>query len=161
MVELGFLNWCRKVWGQSIEERAEELRRHRLLNLIGEAMDTLKQPERPSPPPPVSSDRFLHVGPLALDRAKRLVVVQGDPSRTVELSEGEVAVLATLMENVNQVFSCSELAHAAMGHDLDKQEAQSVVRPHIFRLRRRIEASPEQPRLIRTVRGRGYFFSPD
>jgi len=147
---------------RALQERAEELHHRQLLNLIGEALDTLERPEMASPPPPMYSDRFLHVGPLSLDREKRLVVVgQGDPPRTVELSEGEVAVLAILMENANQVFSCSELAHAAIGHDLNEQEAQSMVRLYIFRLRRKIEATPKQPRLIRTVRGRGYFFSPD
>jgi len=149
---------------RALQERAEELRRQRLLHLIGETLGTLgEQESRATPPlpPPAPIDRFLTVGSVTLDPQKRLVVVQGDPSRTVELSEGEAAILAALMEKANQVFSCSELAHITMGYDLDEFEAQNQVRLYIYRLRRKVEADPRKPRLIRTVRGRGYFFSPD
>ena len=152
---------------QALQERAEELRHQQLLNLIGNALDTLDQTQRPAapssaPPPPATPlERFLITGPLTLDRQKRLAVMQGDPPRTVELTEGETAILAALMEHPNQVLSCSELVHAAMGYDLDKQETQNQVRLYVFRLRRKIEADSSEPRLIRTVRGRGYFLSLD
>jgi DNA-binding response OmpR family regulator len=154
----------------ALQERAEQLRRQQLLNLIGGAMDTLDRTERPavspSSPPPVPSppappERFLHAGPLTLDRQKRLVVVQSDPVRTVELTEGEAAVLAALMEQPNQVLSWSKLVQAALGYALDEQEAQNQVRLYVFRLRHKIETDPGKPRLIRTVRGRGYFLSLD
>jgi DNA-binding response OmpR family regulator len=148
---------------QALQERAERLRRKQLLNLIGTALDTLGQPEgsaAPPPVPPTPPERFLHVGPLTLDRQKRLAMMQGEPPRTVELTEGEAAILAVLMEHPNRVLSCSELVYAAMGYDVDEREAQNQVRLYIFRLRHKIETDPGQPRLIRTLRGRGYFFSP-
>jgi DNA-binding response OmpR family regulator len=148
---------------QALQERAERLRRKQLLNLIGTALDTLGQPEgsaAPPPVPPTPPERFLHVGPLTLDRQKRLAMMQGEPPRTVELTEGEAAILAVLMEHPNRVLSCSELVYAAMGYDVDEREAQNQVRLYIFRLRHKVEADPGQPRLIRTLRGRGYFFSP-
>jgi len=150
---------------RALQERAEQLRRQRLLNVIGEAVDVLRGAEgpetkEPAPPsPPSAPQRFLYADPLTLDRQKRLVVVTGDPPRTDELTEGEAAILTTLMEQPNEVFSCSQLASAAMGYDLDKWEAESLVRPYIFRLRRKIEETPDTPHLIRTVRGRGYFLS--
>ena len=148
-----------------MQERGEQLRRQRLLNVIGEAVDVLRgeespETEEPAPPsPPSAPQRFLYADPLTLDRQKRLVVVAGDPPRTDELTEGEAAILVILMGQPNEVFSCSQLASAAMGYDLDKWEAESLVRPYIFRLRRKIEETPDTPRLIRTVRGRGYFLS--
>ncbi len=148
---------------QTLQKRAEQLRRQQLLNLIGHALDTLDQAERPAAPPPsppTPPERFLHTGPLTLDRQKRLAVMQGDPPRTVELTEGETAILAVLMEHPNQVLSCSQLVHAAMGYDLDEQETQNQVRLYVFRLRRKIETDPGKPHLIRTVRGRGYFLTP-
>ena len=154
----------------ALQERAEQLRQRQLLNLIGGALDTLDQTEKqrvpPSSPPqapspPAPPERFLHAGPLALDRQKRLVVVQSDPVRTVELTEGEAAVLAALMEQPNQVLSWSKLVQAALGYALDEQEAQNQVRLYVFRLRHKIETDPGKPRLIRTVRGRGYFLSLD
>ncbi|MFQ6101062.1 MAG: response regulator transcription factor [Anaerolineae bacterium] len=149
---------------RALQERTGQLRSQRLLDLIGETLGALgeeESPATPSFPPPMSLERFLTVDLITLDRQKRLAVVQGDPSRTVELSEGEAAILAILMENANQVFSCSELARAAVGCDLDEHEAQNQVRLYIYRLRRKIEANPRKPHLICTVRGRGYFFSPD
>lgn len=149
---------------RTLQERAELLRNRRLVDLIGKTLSVLGEEESPTTvpsPTPTPPERFSTVGSITLDREKRLAVVQADPPHTVELSDGEAAILTALMENANRVFSWSELARAAVGCDLDKHEAQSVVRLHIFRLRRKIEATPEQPRLIRTVRGRGYFFSPD
>lgn len=147
---------------QTLQERAEGLRHQQLLNLIGNTLDTLGQTERPAPSSPstkISPERFLHAGPLTLDRQKRLTVIQGDPPLTVELTEGEMGILAAMMEHPNQVLSCSQLVHAAMGYELGKQESQNQVRLYIFRLRRKIEADPNKPHLIRTLRGRGYFLS--
>ena len=152
---------------KALQERAEQLHRQQLLNLIGNALNTLDQtkksatPSSSPPPPPTPPERFLYAGPLTLDRQKRLAVMQGALPRTVELTEGETAILAALMEQPNQVLSCSQLVHAAMGYDLDEQETQNQVRLYVFRLRRKLEANPSDPRLIRTVRGRGYFLSPD
>jgi len=149
---------------QALKEYAEQQRHQQLLDLIGSALDTLGQAEGHTVSPAPSSDRsdrFLHVASLTLDRHKRLVVMQGDPPETVELTEGEAAILAAMMQRPNQVLSCSELVEAAMGYTLEEQEAQNQVRLYVFRLRRKIEADPADPRLICTVRGSGYFLSPN
>lgn len=158
---------------QALEERAETLRHQQLLSLIGSALNTLDQSKgsasagflsaassSSSPTPPTHRERFLHAGPMTLDRHKRLVVMQGDPPRTIELTDGETAILAVLMEHPNEVLSCSKMVHVAMGYDLDEQEAQNQVRLYVFRLRRKIEVDASDPLLIRTVRGRGYFLAP-
>jgi len=172
---------------RALKNRAEEVRRERLVRV---ALDALRQAEmgsvaegnapaseKPLPTealPEVSlgeireqhfkvenlPERFLQAGPLLLDRHKRLVVVKRIPERALELSEGEEAILAHLMSHPDQVVSCQELARAAWGYTLSEQEAQSLVRPHIFRMRRKIESTPDDPSLIRTIRGRGYLFSP-
>ncbi len=148
---------------QALKARAEELRHQQLLNLIGSALDTLDRPGKrihtaPSPPsaPP---ERIVTAGPLTLDRHKRLVARHGEPPLTAELTEGETSVLAALMEHANQVLSCGQLMRAAMGYELNEQEAQNQARLYVFRLRRKLETTPESPQLIRTVRGRGYFLS--
>lgn len=149
---------------KTLQKRAEEQRHQQLMDLISEALDTLDRSENPSAaasPPPMPADRFLHAGPLTLDCHKRITAVQGNPTRTVELTEGEAAILAVLMEHPNEALSCSQLVRAAMGYDLDEREAQNQVRLYILRLRRKIEADPANPHLIRTVRGRGYFLSLD
>ena len=147
----------------ALQARAEQLRQKRVLHMVGEMMETLRQAETPpsaSLPAETSAARFLRAGALTLDRQKRLTVVSGEPPRTAELTEGEALILAPLMEHPDRVFSCRQLARAAWDYDLDEQEAQSLVRPHIFRLRHKIETDPENPHLIRTVRGRGYLLAP-
>lgn len=172
---------------RALKNRAEAVRRERLVRV---ALDALRQVEvgsvaeehTPASEQPLPTEalletplveireqhfqvenlpeRFLEAGPLLLDRHKRLVVVKGTPERALELSEGEEAILAHLMSHPDQVVSCRELAHAAWGYSLSEQEAQSLVRPYIFRMRRKIESAPDDPTLIRTIRGRGYLFSP-
>jgi len=168
-----------------IKERAEQIRRRQLLDTIDNALHLLRDDEEresvaasPSLPlngepvaplqltgipqsPDRKAERFLRVGTITLDRQKRLTVTQHAPGEPIELTENEVAILASLMKHANQVLSCVELAEAAVGCQLDRLEAQNVVRPTIYRLRQKIEPKPKSPQFIRTVRGRGYFFSPN
>ncbi len=152
---------------RALEERARQARQQRLLEMVSEVMGALRQTETSDDPPPtayasgVSVPNLIEVGALALDRGKRLVTVKTSPPRIVELTEGEVSILVALMEKPNQVFTCHQLAKIALGYDgMDKWTVESVVRSSVFRLRNKIEPGPDAPRLIRTVRGRGYFLSP-
>jgi len=148
---------------EALRERAEQANHQQLLNLIEGALRTLNEPDSPAvvepSPTPTASERFVHAGPISLDRQKRVAVVNDIPHRTAELTDGEAAILTALMEQTDRVLSCKQLARIAMGYDLYEKQAQSVVRPYIFRLRRKIESTPDSPHLIRTVRGRGYFLS--
>ena len=149
---------------QALKERSQRIRDKQLLNLIGDTLSTLRQTEAPAE---LSSQllapqkRYVHGGPVTLDRQKRQATVGEDSPRTVDLTENETVILVELMERPNQVRSCVELAHAATGYDLDRWEAQNLVRLCVHRLRRKIETDARKPALIRNVRGRGYFFSPN
>lgn len=152
---------------RALAERTEQLRRQRLVALVGEAMNALRQPEtaaEPLPAPvsvlPTVSVDILRVGTLALDRQTRQVILHTNPPRTVELTEGELSILVVLMEKPNQVLSYNDLAKTALGYEgMDKWTVESVIRSTVFRLRHKLEPGPDTPCLIRTVRGRGYFFS--
>ncbi len=150
---------------RALQEHTDRLRRRHLLDMMGKALNTLRETEEPlvspspAPPPPPSRKRFLRAGTITLDRQRRLVTVQDEPARRAELTEGETDVLVALINHADEVLSCSKLVETAMGYESDEWEAQSMIRPYIFRLRRKLEVIPEKPRLIRTVRGRGYFLS--
>lgn len=101
----------------------------------------------------------LSVAPLNLDRSNRLVTVNDEPVRTIALSRGETVVLAGLMARPDQALSCQKLIQAAWGYQVDRKEAESIIRPYISRLRSKLEHDRTKPRLIVTVRGRGYLFS--
>ena len=149
---------------RALERRQERLRREHLLQVMSGALDALQaeaEPERHSPSS--QEERFLQYGPIALDLEKRLVIVQGageSPSHHAELTGNEQELLAYLMRHPETVHSPRELASGALGYDLSSPEAGDIVRPHISRLRKKIEPSPAQPRLIITVRGKGYILSP-
>jgi DNA-binding response OmpR family regulator len=107
-------------------------------------------------------ERFLRAGPVTLDQERRLAIVAtGDAGGlTVKLTVSESALLARMIQRPNTVFSCHELAQTALGYDVSEQDAPGIIRPHIFRLRKKIESDPDRPRLIRTVPGKGYLFAP-
>ena len=155
------------VISRALEESAQRSRHKRLLSMVGEAIEALRQPETPAvftslpmaPAPPASAG--LRLGSLELDRQKRVVTILSSPPRAVELTKGEVSILSILMDKPEQVFTCSELAKHALGYEgMDKWTVESVIRSAIFRLRQKIEAGPDAPHVIHTVRGRGYYFSP-
>lgn len=154
---------------RAVEERAQQLRRQRLFDRLREAIDTLDQPAATSEPMPapieppspvIESQTSIRAGVLTLDREKRIVTLATVPPRSVELTEGEASVLVALMEKPNQVFTYSQLAKTALGYEgMDKWTVESVIRSTVFRLRHKIEDGADAPQVIRTVRGRGYFFS--
>lgn len=74
------------------------------------------------------------------------------------MTEGEAAILRIFIETPRQVLACRDLARLAWEYDLEEIEAQTLIRPYIFRLRQKIESDPNQPNRIRTVRGRGYLW---
>ena len=79
---------------------------------------------------------------------------------SVKLTGAESALLACLMQRPGVAVPCQQLAWEALGYRVDDEEASSIVRPHISRLRRKIESDSSQPRLIRTVPGKRYLFDP-
>lgn len=156
---------------QSLKKRDDQGRSKYLLRSI---LDTLQQAEvegTESPPRPLSADQPVPqpqsapkrppvcAGALKLDLETRRLRIASTPPREVELTEGEVTILTHLMKQADQVLSCREITRVAWNYDLEEWEAQALVRPYIFRLRQKIEATPSEPELIRTVRGRGYLLA--
>jgi two-component system KDP operon response regulator KdpE len=131
---------------------------------IAAAIDrALQQNVRKEPVRTPALGRFLRTGPVILDRESYWAIVTGTDdadSCRITLTVSESALLACLMQHPNTTFSCRELAQTALGYDVSAQEARGIVRPHICRLRKKIEPDPGRPRLIRTKSGKGYLFAP-
>ena len=148
----------------ALQQRTEELRHQHLLQVMGRALNEIRGTEVSGETVPApAQERSLRVGPVTLDRQKHLVVIAGDDDAAAfdaELTASEAGLLACLMQHPGSVLSCRELARSALGYDFTEREAQSIVRPHICRLRKKIEPDPAQPRLIHTVPGKGYLFAP-
>jgi DNA-binding response OmpR family regulator len=93
----------------------------------------------------------LVVGPLRLDRAQREVTLAGAP---VRLTFSEFELLACLMSEPGRLFNRQELLRAIWGDSAYRDPRAIDV--HIRHLREKLEPTPEEPRLIVTIRGAGY-----
>jgi DNA-binding response OmpR family regulator len=81
--------------------------------------------------------------------------------RQAELTGNEAALLMYLMQSPGVVHSCRALARSPLGYDVSDREAENLVRPHISRLRNKIETDPTHPTVIQTIRDRGYLFNAE
>ena len=70
----------------------------------------------------------------------------------------EFDLLHFLARHPGQVFSRADLLNRVWGSGFDGFE--HTVNSHINRLRTKVEADPQEPRLIQTVWGVGYRFDP-
>jgi DNA-binding response OmpR family regulator len=148
---------------RALQRKREQLRRQHLIGVIAGALEALQSEDARTP---VASDRdserFLQHGAITLDRQRRLVAVAmtGDAGgHGAELTEAETALLACLMQSPDTPLPCRELARDALGYNVEDLEAEDIVRPHISRLRRKLDPDRSHPSLIRTVRGKGYLLS--
>lgn len=88
---------------------------------------------------------------LVIDEPRREVTVRGE---RVELTPTEWAILAALARHPGRVYSRYELINRARGYEFEGYER--VIDSHVKNLRRKIEADPRKPTIIRTVLGGGY-----
>lgn len=77
----------------------------------------------------------------------------------VPLSTGEYNLLLALVTHPNQVLSRDQLLDLTQGREA--QAFDRAIDNQISRLRRKIEADPKSPALIRTVWGGGYTLATD
>ncbi|HWD85421.1 MAG TPA: response regulator transcription factor [Solirubrobacteraceae bacterium] len=94
---------------------------------------------------------ILTVGPITLDRPQREVTVEGRP---VRLTFSEFELLDALMEDPGRLLNRQELLRAIWGDSAYRDPRAIDV--HIRHLREKLEAEPDKPRYILTVRGAGY-----
>jgi DNA-binding response OmpR family regulator len=103
-------------------------------------------------PSDVPESAALQVGTLELD-AKRRVLHKGD--KTITLTPIEFSLLRCLMASPGEVVPIEQLLHAVWGYDRSSASA-GLIRWHIRNLRRKVEADPASPTLLRTQSHFGY-----
>ena len=114
---------------------------------------TLERTTTPRPETQLDAVRFagwtLHLA------ARRLESPHGKP---VELTTGEFDLLAALVKAPGRVVSRDELLEATRNREAGPFDRTIDVQ--VGRLRRKIEADPQHPEIIKSVRGAGYVFTP-
>jgi two-component system, OmpR family, response regulator len=77
-------------------------------------------------------------------------------ARNVELTNSEYALLVAFLRAPQKILSRDQLLESSRLHDDIYDRSIDV---QILRLRRKVEESPNQPKLIRTERGSGYYLN--
>jgi DNA-binding response OmpR family regulator len=88
---------------------------------------------------------------LVIDEPRREVTVRGTPA---ELTPTEWGILVALATVPGRVYSRSELVNRVRGYEFDGYER--IIDSHVKNLRRKIEADPASPVIVKTVLGGGY-----
>ena len=95
----------------------------------------------------------LEFGALQLDNARREAWLGG---QLIELTGAEFDLLWLLASHAGRILSREEIFAALRGIQYDGQDRSIDVR--ISRIRPKIGDDPDLPRLIKTIRGKGYLF---
>jgi DNA-binding response OmpR family regulator len=109
--------------------------------------------------PPAVAARAGHLvrfGIKWLDMDER--VLRDDEGNEHPLTTSEYNLLKAFAENPKRVLTRERLLELANARDSEAFDRAVDIR--IMRIRRKIEPDPIHPRIIRTVRGGGYLFSP-
>lgn len=109
-----------------------------------------------APAPPAPSVPALDFDTLTINVPEREVIVDG---AVLALTAKEFDLLAYMAARPRQVLSREDILVAVWGSSESWQDPATVTE-HIRRVRRKIEANPDQPRWLLTVRGVGYRFEP-
>lgn len=116
--------------------------------LLARVKAVLRRYERSAPS---TTQERLEVGDLVIEPAAHVVSLAGEP---VDLAPREFDLLCALALHAGQVVSVNDLLAQVWGAEYEG-ETQAVY-VHIRWLREKIEADPQTPRRIITVRGVGY-----
>jgi two-component system, OmpR family, alkaline phosphatase synthesis response regulator PhoP len=95
-------------------------------------------------------------GDVSVNFDKRSVVRGG---QSIELSRREFQMLNHLIRNQGRVVFRDELLQNVWGYRA--LPYTRTVDVHMWQLRRKLEADPQHPRFLRTIRGTGYLFSAE
>ncbi|WP_017475851.1 response regulator [Pseudomonas sp. PAMC 26793] len=123
--------------------------------LLARIQALLRRSESVEPAIP-EKQRRLQFGPLVVDSALREAWLHDGG---IELTSAEFDLLWLLVANAGRILSREEIFTALRGIGYDGQDRSIDVR--ISRIRPKIGDDPIHPRLIKTIRSKGYLFVPE
>jgi two-component system KDP operon response regulator KdpE len=116
---------------------------------MGELLARLRVALRRSEPK--GQEPVLTLGKLVIDRARRLVAVDG---REVKLTPTEYEILKTLAHDAGRVITNRQLLRAVWGPGYETES--HYLRVYVGQLRRKLEENPSRPEHLLTESGVGY-----
>jgi two-component system OmpR family response regulator len=125
-----------------------------VLARIRSLLRRLRDQPRPAPNAPADKPGIVRMGTCVLDlAAHRLYDADGNET---PLTSTEFDLLRAFAEHPDRVLSRQQLLDLA--HNRSDRVFDRSIDLRIMRLRRKIEGDPDQPQVLKTVRGAGYIF---
>ena len=124
-----------------------------LLARVAAVLRRSRQSAAPPAAPPQAVPEAVRFGDVAIDLSARTVTRGGKP---VKLTHLEFELLSFFCRNENRVFSREELLREVWG--MRQANPARTVDNFVAQLRVKVEADPERPTHLLTVRGSGYRF---
>ncbi len=112
-------------------------------------------PDAAAPATGAAAQEILAFAGWQLDLLKRELRRAG--GKAVPLTTGEFELLRVLALNANRVLSRDQLLDRVKGREWAAYDR--TIDTQVVRLRKKIESDPQNPELIKTVRGAGYVFA--
>jgi DNA-binding response OmpR family regulator len=109
---------------------------------------------RPAAPADGGSHKSVSMGHCRLDLASHQLI--GRDGAEIPITSMEFDLLKVFAENPGKALSRDRILTLTKNREWDPYDRSIDIR--VARLRRKVESDPENPRVIRTVRGVGYMF---
>jgi two-component system KDP operon response regulator KdpE len=139
---------------RAVQKQAEQLRSvYTHLQSVLTSAGMLQEAAVGGPSRPAAPSIVYEAGPLRVDVRKHTALMFGRP---IDVTPSEFAILLELLGQPGAVVPCLRLTQAIHTPAVDEEEARQLIRPHIVRLRRKLEADPQRPCHLLSVRGVGY-----
>jgi DNA-binding response OmpR family regulator len=146
---------------RALDERRKAMQRTELLQRISDSARALGMIEGDAqgvaPAQPTSSDR-IEVGPLLLDLRRHGASLG---SQVLALTRTEFALLTALAQQHDTALSYGTLSEAVYGRAQPEDEARALLRPHIARLRHKLESTGVSGIALVSIRSMGYMLQTD
>ena len=128
-----------------------------LREVLARVRSVLRRSATTAAGPAGTPNRTVKMGTKWLDLDAR--ALRDEEGNEHPLTASEFGLLKAFAENPKRVLTRERLLDLAQARDAEAFDRAIDVR--ITRIRRKIEPDPAHPRIIKTVRGAGYVFSPD
>jgi two-component system OmpR family response regulator len=127
-----------------------------LRELLARVKSVLRRVQSRTADVPQTGRTRAHFAGWTLDLSSRELL--SPAGEEVRLTTGEFDLLAAFVNNPNQVLTRDRLLDLARNREAGPFDRTIDVQ--VGRLRRKLEDDPQNPTLIKTVRGSGYIFTP-